>query len=88
MLIDFSGLILILSNAISLEKKSLKGKIIFEGFIPNSVLDRKKNSTQLLLKVDNTITPNSVNPSSTDTRNLGIAFERIRIKPEKSINMQ
>jgi len=66
---------------ISLEKKSLKEKIIFEGVIPNSVLDGKKNSTQLILKVDKTISHNSVNPSSTDIRNLGIAFERIRIKP-------
>ena len=71
------------NTPISLEKKFLNGKIIFEGIMPNSALDRKKNFMRLFLKIDQTRSPNSIDPSSNDFRNLGIAFERIKVKPLK-----
>ena len=53
------------------QKKSGK----FEAAIPKSVLENHGNLCRLTFKVKHTISPNSIYPESTDTRNLGIAKE-------------
>jgi hypothetical protein len=55
-------------------------KIILEGVIPRSILQKnEKNITRLTFKVNQTISPSAINPNSEDSRHLGIAFERIDI---------
>lgn len=65
---------------LKLETISDSNKIILEGIIPKSTLQKnEKNMTEFAFKVNQTISPASINPQSDDTRLLGIAFERIEI---------
>jgi len=55
----------------------------FEGFIPSSFLKSKNNFTRITFEVENTISPNSIDHSSNDSRRLGMALDWIKISPIK-----
>jgi len=66
---------------IDLKVLQQEGKTVFEGMIPKSALDSEKKFTRLTFQVNRTINPKSINPDSSDTRMLGLAFEWIKIAP-------
>jgi hypothetical protein len=76
------SLVLEVNDAVlKLDSISNSDKIILEGIIPKSTLQKnEKNMTKLAFKVNQTTSPATINPQSDDTRLLGIAFERIEIK--------
>ena len=62
-----------------LEEKS--GMVVFEGFIPKSVLMNKKHFTRLFFELDRTINPHEINSLDPYDRSGGIAMDRIKIMP-------
>ncbi len=60
---------------IKIHKKSAK----FEGNIPKSWLIEHGNLCRLTFQINQTITPKSIKPNSTDLRQLGIAIDWIKI---------
>ena len=64
-----------------LEEKS--GMIVFEGFIPKSVLMNKNHFIRLSFEIDQTVNPHDTNSLDPTDRSLGIAIDRIKIIPSK-----
>ncbi len=60
--------------------KDSNGKIIFEGIIPKETLQSSTNFTRLTFLINRIIRPHSVIPNSLDDRELGLAFEWIKIR--------
>ena len=71
-------------HPIEIKKLDAKsGSTLFEGFIPKSALNNKKQFTRLSFEVDRTINPHDINPRDLTDRPLGIAIDRIKIMPSK-----
>jgi hypothetical protein len=66
---------------VDLEKTVEANSIIFEGDIPASAPAGEARFSQLDFVMDRTISPQSLDPSSQDTRELGIAMNWIEIRP-------
>ncbi len=53
----------------------------FEGKIPKSILSGKKSFTQFTFKINRTVNPHSINPEDPMDREVGLAFDSIKIMP-------
>ena len=72
------------NNPITLTKKPIgSGRTIFEGTIPKQFLQNKP-ITCLTFSVNRTVSPKSIDPTSSDTRLLGLLFEKIILTSENS----
>jgi len=57
------------------------GSVVFEGFIPKSILMNKQHFSRLAFEVDRTKNPHDINSLDPTDRPLGIAVDRIKIMP-------
>lgn len=57
------------------------GKIILKGLIPKPVMSTADGSLTVTIQTPKTISPQSINPASEDTRLLGVAVSRVRVFP-------
>ncbi|MGB6463783.1 MAG: sulfotransferase family 2 domain-containing protein [Nitrosotalea sp.] len=71
-------------NGISIKIMKLEQEnvgTVFEGNIPKQSLQTDENFVRFTFETNRTLSPNSLSPKSGDKRNLGLAFEWIKIIP-------
>jgi len=70
-------------NKILLKKEQKENKVYFQGFIPESYMNSKEPFTRLKLKISKVKQTNLTNLSLSDSRLVGLAFDNIKIFPNK-----
>ena len=76
------------NNSIPITMSQKAENTTFEGIIPKSFLTSDKNFVRFTFSVNDTISPNSIDPNHNDIRKLGIVMDRIIINKNSSREIQ